>query len=43
MNLKKTKEELSSIKKKKVNSVFMKNIIGRNTVKLTRAKKNSDL
>jgi uncharacterized protein YbcI len=43
INLKKTKDELSSIKKKKVNNVFIKNIIGRKIVKLTKAKKNSDL
>jgi uncharacterized protein YbcI len=42
INLKKTKDELSSIKKK-VNNVFIKNIIGRKIVKLTKAKKNSDL
>jgi hypothetical protein len=43
MNLKKTREEFNSIKKKKVNKVLIKKINGNNIVRFTRAKKNSDL
>ena len=43
INLKKIRDELSSIKKKKVNSVLIKNMSGRKIVRLIRAKKNSDL